>query len=62
MTSTNCVGRHVLLKYILALNFDHKGHLWYKDENIQFKSSLYKHETYIKNKISLFHKGGLGPS
>jgi hypothetical protein len=25
VTSSNCVARHVLLKYNLAFNFDHKG-------------------------------------
>jgi len=39
-----------------------RGHLWYDDENIQWKSSWYKHETYIKNEISLFHKRRLGLS
>jgi len=39
-----------------------RSHLWYDDENIQWKFSRYKHETYIKNKISLFHKGRPGLS
>ena len=56
-TSSNCVARHVLLKYTLALQFDQKGpSAGINDKNIQRKSSVYKHESYIKNKISFFHK------